>query len=379
MRKFEITRFTLFKSDPFGHGGEKRTAQITELLLEVDIKWRNIPTGMEPRRFSIYYIKKCFRLITLFTKVYGITRKWIHPLIFYRTLKLVSQFTGVLDLEDDKSSKVILWEATKMEFSYVIPLFKEKGFKIVAVPHNIESFVPGLKSGLTNRTSPNWLMEEVAILKKCDKVFVISKEESLLLRQFGVNAQYFPYFPPVETFEYLIKIRKNRTENKKVNNERKKILMLGSAINAPTKEGMIDRINFFNENIYVKSYDLIIAGYGTKELELPGNYQHNIRLLGELTNHQLADVLTATDILLIHQPATAGALTRIIEMLIAGIPILSNFESGRNYYGTDGLYIYYNDTQLINYLETGNFPVPEIPDKPRFEIESFQETILKIA
>jgi len=272
----------------------------------------------------------------------------------------------------------MLWESTRMEYSFVVPLFKKKGFKIVGIPHNIESLVPKLTSGITDKTSPEWFMEEIKMLRQCDSVFAISTEETIILKQFGVKANYLPYYPCSDTLRYLKEIRDKREKRVNIKSKNKRILMLGSAINAPTKEGMINRIDFFSTGGPV-ALDLLIAGFGTDILKSYISNDNRIELLGELTSDQLSDLLIDTDALLVHQSVTSGALTRITEMLIAGIPVLANFESGRNYYRTDGLYIYHNDIQLMEYLEIEKFPVPAIPERPSFEISFFQQFILNQA
>jgi glycosyltransferase involved in cell wall biosynthesis len=371
-----IYRFTIFDSDSFGHGGEKRTAQISEILLEKGIASERVPTGMDTAGFSFSNLKKRIIALRYFIKVFKIIGWKFHPKKFYKTIGLVSQFKGVFNLPKNKTSNVILLEASRMEYSFIIPEFKRLGLKIIAIPHNIESFVPGLRSGITNKMSPEWFMEEVGLLKECDIVFAISKEDTLLLKQMGVKVEYLPYYPTKTTLEYLVKIRVARGERTNKDVKRKKVLMLGSAINHPTKEGMVERVKFFREHIEI-CCDLFVAGYGTDKLECFLETDDNIKLLGELTENQLSEILMETDILLIHQPPTSGALTRIIETLIAGIPIVANFVASRNYFGTNGLYVYYDDKQLINYLETVNFPVPEIPEKPMHQITMFQNTILK--
>lgn len=370
-----IIRFSIFESNSQGHGGEKRTAQVTEILNDSGIKSIMIPTGMDPVDFSKSFLKKFFILTFYFLKVMNITGFRFHPRKLFKTIRLVSQFKGVFDQAKKNNSSVMLWESTRMEFSFVVPLFKEKGFKVVAIPHNIESLVPKLNSGITDKTPPDWFMEEMKMLRKCNYVFAISREETLMLKQFRVNAIYLPYYPGIDTFNYLKNIRDEREKKMKIHSKRKKILMLGSAINTPTKEGIINRINFFN-SFEQDSCDLAIAGFGTNILGSLLNKNNKIELLGELTSGQLSDLLIGTDVLLVHQTVTSGALTRIIEMLIAGIPVLANFESGRNYFGTDGLYIYNDDMQLINYLEADNFPMPKIPEKPTYEINVFKEVIL---
>jgi hypothetical protein len=232
--------------------------------------------------------------------------------------------------------------------------------------------VPGQRSGITNRKSPDWFIEEIKIFKKCDKVFAISIEDTLLFRQFGVNAFYLPYYPDERRYNYLLSIRTARTKKAQSSVMRKKVLMLGSAINLPTRMGMLDRIQFIEEN-GLNFFDLIVAGYGTEQLKKTAK-DSNIKVIGELTEKGLSEILINIDVLIVHQPPTSGALTRIIEMLIAGVPVLSNFDGARSYYNVNGVYVYMDNDQLMRLLKS-DLPVPLLPQKPEKEILFFKETV----
>ena len=368
-----ILRYTIFKSDPYGNGADKRTSQISELLRENNIKWEIIPSGTDRDSFTLAFISKLFQTISAFIKVLFIIRRVCDPLSMYRTTWLVSHFMGVFSVSKTKEHRAILWESPKMDFSYVVPLFHKKGYSIISLPHNIESLVPSQRSAVTNRISPYWLLEEIRVLKKCEHVFAISKEETLFLKQLGVDAKYLPYYPPEEIYLNLRRIREKREKRSHLKAGRKTILLLGSAVNPPTREGMINRIKLFNKpgNDFC---DIIVAGFGTGGLGKLKSEQGNITFTGELTNDQLSDILNEIDALLIYQPATSGALTRIVEALIAGVPVLANFESARNYYGTDGVYVYNDDEQLFNYIK-GSFQMPAIPVKPLSEYKDFLKTV----
>jgi hypothetical protein len=242
------------------------------------------------------------------------------------------------------------------------------------MPHNLESLVPGFRSELTMKKSPYWILEEIIFLKEFDKVFAISKEETLLLQQCGVKAEYLPYFPVDKVFKYLQEIRGKRF--KKVINvdTKRKLLMLGSALNPPTLIGMKDRILFFKEH-KLCNWDILIAGFGTSELEKYLIENEEIQLLGEVSDQVLSTLLCEVDLVLIHQPPTAGCLTRIVELLISGIPVLVNFSAARDYFGAKGVYIYYNDEQMLEYLSYGNFLMPDVPMKPEREYKIFQDII----
>src|ERR1035437_2276636 len=94
----KIYRFTIFKSDSYGNGADKRTAQISEILSEVGLEWNIIPSGYNQIAFSLYYFKKCIRTILLFLKVSLIIKKLFHPLTLYRTISYVTQFKGILSI-----------------------------------------------------------------------------------------------------------------------------------------------------------------------------------------------------------------------------------------------------------------------------------------
>ena len=373
----KIYRFSIFNSISSGHGGDKRTAQISEILIEIGIDSERLPKGMDPPVFT--YHNMVMRILSLkyFLRVLRLTGWDFNPKKLYKTMRLASQLDGIFNLPENKSFPVILWESTRMEYSYVVPFFKSRKLKIIALPHNIESLVPGLRSGLTNKKSPYWLSEEISLLKACDFVFAISREDTLLLKQLGVKAEYLPYYPTELTIENLLKVREARVKRKCRSIRRKSILMLGSAINYPTKEGMKDRINFFSEHPEI-CYDLTIAGYGTDQLKYLLKGEENIKIPGEVTDNHLTELMIETDLLLIHQPPTSGSLTRIIESLIAGIPVTANFVSSRNYFDMNGLYTYNDDEQLINYLQKNDFTMPQIPEKPLYEIEMFKRTLSKI-
>jgi hypothetical protein len=93
--------------------------------------------------------------------------------------------------------------------------------------------------------------------------------------------------------------------------------------------------------------------------------------LGSIGDDQLEKLLLEVDMILIHQPPTTGALTKIPEMLIAGIPVLANFSSARNYYNTNGLFIYDNDITFYEILNSYKVSIPDLPEKPIIEKQLF--------
>lgn len=371
----EVIRYTLFDLSGEGHGGSRRTAQISEILDDAGISWIKIPDGMDPPRLKLKYLGRLTRMIMLYLRVLVIIRKLPNTLKLFRTIWLTSQFTGIFEAVKGKSTHLLLWEMTKSEYAFIIPLFRKRGLRIVAIPHNIESLVPEQRSGITNRLSPYWKNEELRLLKKCDSIFSISEDDTSFLSRSGIDSDYLPYFPNRKNLEVLQKIRISRTKENFSTGGKRKILLLGSALNPPTRQGITSVLDIFNRR-NIDFCELIIAGFGTDYFRDSDNGS-NIRVLGELLPDQLSDVITSCSFALVHQSPTSGALTRIIELLIAGVPVIANPEAARSYIGIEGVFVYNDDDELLDLLKR-RLPVPPIPQKPENEIRNFINKLIEL-
>ena len=95
-------------------------------------------------------------------------------------------------------------------------------------------------------------------------------------------------------------------------------------------------------------YDLLVAGYGTESLIKVSH--PNISFLGTLSTEEIEKMLIEIDGIIIYQPPTTGALTRIPEMLLAGVPVFANFDAARNFFGVSGITLYTSFNDLIDRL-----------------------------
>lgn len=350
-----MIRLRAYNSNPWGHGGERRTAQIEEIISSAGIPSVTISNAMRSK-VKPWHLSAMFSSFAMTVGFIARNRLRV-PL---RTLfgKAYRGTAVVMRLRNQKTSAnpVFLWESPKAENVLYPLLLKRRHCKIVGFCHNLESLVPAQTSGLSRKQAPDWLNEEVAALKLCDVVFTSSKEEALLLRLFRVNARYFPYFPPREVVDWLEEIKELR-RGLPSSNSRKKILMLGSAFNPPTRTGMLDRIHFFSVNA-VDSIELHIAGFGTELLQVPESHPENLHIHGPLSNDELKNLLASVNAVLLHQPTTTGALTRIPEMNLAGVPVIANFNAARNYYNLPGVHVYSDDKSLLGLLKGADLTGP---------------------
>ena len=325
---------TKFRLDPFGDGGCKRSAQIRDLMDENGIAYEDDAFDLPQGTPKLQLMRWAFRAMKFVRQHYPGSQ--VGSLSNY--IRLVKYYALRIPIVYDKylhQDVVFLWENTNDRD--MLYLLKATGRLIIGMPHNIESLVAN--------HSTDALGQEVFNMKHCDCVFAISKEETWLLRLLGIDACFLPYYPPKEAEAHLLAIRKRREIRK--TNARKRFLLLGSASNYPTRAGMQLLLDYAaNESL---PFDLGIAGYHTESLSVP--QQSGISFYGTVKNEELDSLLEETDAVLIYQPPTTGALTRIPEMLIAGVPVFVNFDGGRNFLDTRDVHLYDSFEDLFDALE----------------------------
>ncbi len=327
-----IVCHTKFKLDPFADGGSKRSVQLREILTNHGLEFEDDSFNKDENVPKVQLLQRAFRAMGFIGKHYP---KKISSIAEY--IRLIKYYALRMPAVYDKykhQDVVFFWENTSDRDG--LYLMKATGNPVIGVPHNVESLV--------SKGSYKVLGDEIDNLKACDAVFAISTEETWLLRLFGVNAQYLPYYPPKEAVDYYLSIRQKR--EKRNLGERRNYLLLGSATNPPTKEGMQSMIDFFGKARL--PFDLSVAGYETENLTNPNN--SFIRFYGTVSTTQLEQILCEVDAVLIYQPPTTGALTRIPEMRIAGVPVFVNFDASRNYFNIEDVRLYDTFDDLLGQL-----------------------------
>ena len=367
---FEIVKHTKFSLDANGDGGCKRSLQIHELLERCGLNVTNESLDL-PKNLSLS------NKISLFLKGFSLTKKSfpIKGLHSIRKIIETSKYMGLRQsvLEKYKNKDIIFINENTTPNAFGLPyLIKDanKCAKTVCLPHNLETFC-GETDYLSGKKSPQWLYEEANRMGMYDQVFCISKEEVWLLEMLGVKANYLPYYPPKEIEERLLCLREKRKQFQR--KEGKKYLLLGSATNTPTKQGMVVLLKNFREQPTI-DFELHIAGYGTECLKA---FEHSKFVFhGSINKEELERLLIESDALVIYQPATSGALTRIVESLIVGVPIFANMNAARDYHGVNGIIEYNSMSDLFCKLsDTRCVDMPEIPKRNEYAENFFVDTI----
>jgi hypothetical protein len=249
-----------------------------------------------------------------------------HKKYFYSLRKVSKRWANSL-MPDKEISFAMLDDP--IYFSPLLKKLKEYKIPIVGMCHNIESLVPGQVKTERQR---KLFGKEIDCLKLCNLVVTISREDYITLNNFDVNAFFLPYYPVEAIARRMLKIRDVRKSNIKNN-----FLLVGSAKNKPTEKGLLRFVKAWNEyNFEDLGETLLIAGYDTEDLSgyIKGQ---KIQLLGALSTEELDHYLSTVKACICYQEDGTGALTKIQEMLIAGIPVMANTHAARSYYGADGL------------------------------------------
>lgn len=250
---------------------------------------------------------------------------------------------------------------------------KEQGHRVVYFPDNIDSVCRRLVRpvSLIPRTH-GYLTDELAWFAHADHVFTIAQEETWLLRNQGIPSSQVPYFPTEAMREDLLAVRRTRAGRSFCNRVH---LMLGSAINPPTRAGMIAVLEAFARS--PQPVPLVIAGNGTEDLGR--EFRHPaVRFEGKVTPERLRELLIEADAAIVHQDIGVGALTRIPELLMAGVPIIANEHAARSARHYEGVHLYREIKDAAEMLQHP-LPTPPVPSPPYSSATDCASTIRALA
>ena len=345
----KVYKHSHFNPDAFGHGGNKRTAQIDELLINAGITTHNVSfenTALIKNKLPTY--------LAGFKHDKTKSNSHKNRYAIGRYLKLFETFV------EEQKPEFFIWESTVGYNLLLAEVLYKKNIPVIALPHNIESLVAGAKSPFTNKTSPDWLLEELKYLGYCENTFTISREEQWLLSAAGINSQYLPYYPPHQTKSYLLEIRERKYKLQTRVSKSKNILLLGTFHNKPTFEGYVTLIKNIKHS---KDIIINVAGFGSEKLN-DMFIDTNVKIWGSVTNDQLTELIVNADMGVVYQEASSGALTRVPELLIAGLPLLLNTHAARSCYDMQGIRVYNSFDELLELLHEAPVPIPTVLNQP---------------
>lgn len=344
---------TNFKSDCWGHGGEKRTAQIQSLFegREKVSFHLNTPNSsiLTKLKYSIFPSKE---LRSLYKKA-NIQLPFIKKL---KENQRISREIKVLkSTESFIRANLIIWESTNINHWYIPYLCKNLNKKIWAFPHNLESLVPNQDNLLDLN---EWLNIEISYLKQCNRIYTISQEENWLIETLGGLSETFPYYPSIEVEKFLLSCRDTRNQ---ITDGKYMFFIIGTMGNSPTQLGLQELLNYIQSQEWPSNISFKIAGFGTEILKNQ-HLSQNVEISGTIDINQLKTYMQECSAIIINQKTSSGALTKIIEFLIAGVPIICNIGSARSYYKQEGIHIF-SDVKDLKEIILNHFTFEKITVK----------------
>lgn len=311
---------------------------------------------------------------------------WIHGLRarlrFGRTASVDRAGIGLLGyrsvfysraLRNYRGKKTLLWETT---YDTLLPTFaKDAEFRVIALPHNLEALVSEQSFSDLHHDDVADLSAELQRLRLADAIFAISKEEQWFLEANQIPSHYLPFFPDETLAESCLSIRAERIgKANSAGHVSGPLLVLGSAFNPATCRGMAEQLRCLGQDAPTAPSTVVIGPDTDKHLAQFRSPR--VQILGGVSRPVLADILASCSALLIHTQGGAGAVTRIPEALLNGIPIIANINAARDQHGMPGVHVYADSDEFMALVHT-SLPMPPPPPRPLGAEKRFQQELLR--
>lgn len=351
--RLRVVYFTRFKLDPDGGGGSRRAAQVASLLGEMggaafsSARLDGVPPETAGKLRAA--LKRPCGKWAAFTGLRG-WQAAIRP--YARRQDRVSRaWAGRLG-RDPAPDLVLLDDP--LFFPALVRRAERLHLPAAAVCHNLEGTLPGQ---VTPAGRSRMSRREFGLYRRCRLAVTLSVEDAADLDREGVRAVFWPYFPSPAVTERLGNVRRNRPGA-----VLRDYLLLGSCLNAATRRGMLEAARWWAGGPAREAGErLLVAGFGSDRLlpELSG--LPGVERLGPLSDAELDARLTTVRGALCHQAEGGGALTRITEFLLAGVPVIASRHAARSFHGTPGVLEYAALEDLPERLRSLQASPPDVP------------------
>lgn len=307
----KVLHISIFHGAVDRHGGARRSDQICEALAELADDNLEVETiSLARREFSKIRLMECILFIR-----FALLRL---PILLYQGLSLLG---AMWLLRYGPSIRAAIYRSKPdhvlLEFSTGAPalvamVLSELQVPFSVLPHNVEFMVPGQEDG-TFRGGGAAFESEVGTYKRAVLAFCISDFDRRVLQCLSINASLFPYYPVRDDVEGFLEVRRQR-----VGRNKRHLLVLGTALNPPTRKGMEGLLEEINAAAQW-TIPVIVAGFGTEALQQLSSSR--IKVLGGVSRDVMSSLLLDAYAVIVSQPATSGFLTRLVECNLSGIPV----------------------------------------------------------
>ncbi len=350
----------IYSGEELGHGGRHRSLQLREIVEEAGFDSMVMP--VDCRASSLRCYLEGLRAAIRFRIRPGRGLRWLR-----RWGMNVVRFQQAFALRND--FRALFWENSR-PVGYLSPLLgKEAGLPVFATPQNIEALAGGHAVRRPAEYPLAKICVEMAALRCADRVYAICQAEQWFMAWHGVQAGFLPYHPPTPICRQMLDVRERRTHTPNSG----RLLMMGTTTNPPTRQGMLIVLAALSA-APMDAPPLDVIGTGTEMLRVEFSHPR-FHFHGRVSSERLDELLAGAKATIVHQPLAIGALTRIAEMLMSGLPVLANPIAARSTGHHHGVYVF-EDEAALNALCAADLPmppVPAIPERVRSAISSLQK------
>ena len=359
--------FSRFRLKNDGDGGNRRVSQIFDIIKDYKPKFLSVPQndyadeplGLPEIKFgNLKQDDLEFKNIITGGEYFCWSDKFRNNIVNFRSF--AHRWAGLVNVNLPVD---IAFVDEPLFFAPLIDKLNELNIPVIGIEHNIETLVRGQ---VEEKYQPELFKKESEYFKKCALVVTISHEDTVLLNNLGVTTLMLPYYPIDEQKELFLKIREARPAR----SDKDGYILLGTAHNIPTLEGMFEITQKWAASEDLKDKNLYVVGYGTEKIgELLGSGAgENIKIYGGVEEETLHMLLKQVKASIVFQNNGTGALTKIAELLIASVPVFANHHAARSYHNIEGITEYHDFSDLMNKLFAAekkgaalNIPIPQPP------------------
>ena len=156
-----------------------------------------------------------------------------------------------------------------------------------------------------------------------------------------------------------------------------RFLIAGSAHNLATKEGMTELLTFVSSHQWPLDVFFDVVGTETQSLRHPA-LSDQIAFHGVLNPEQFMAIASKCTACIAFQKRGTGSLTRVLEMVLAGIPVLGNDIALRGWHHLDGVY-QFSDWEELTALLNSSLKNPSLPARPELQETRFINIVRQLS
>lgn len=304
-----IARHRIIYIPEFGSGeggGNQRSAQLGADIAKTFGSVENLNISYRKTIAEWLYSLLFLPLVLYRLRAYKLTVKgWLRACLLYKILR---RFLA------QKEDSVFFIEGFHGVFLVLGILIRESSARYITFPQNIEFMVSGSQDRHFRSLEARF-NAEVSLYQGALQNIAISEFDRAIIESFSAKASLHPFYPTEEKREFLKKIKTARSHVHK-----DEILIFGAVSNKPFLRMPIESFLREASDRKLGKFRISVAGFETEVFREFASFK--ITILGTLPTNKLSEVLARVGCVLAPVSQTTGFLTRLVDMNLAGIPVV---------------------------------------------------------